>query len=458
MDTLSNTTPLARRRRPVRPEVPPVEVRKVGGYRLLRRLAAGGMSTVYLGYDDGKRQLVAIKFLAPELADNQVCVDRFRQEAALGRLLNHPNIVQCYDSGWDEAAATHYLVMEYVAGRSAQQILDEDGPMSVGVTARMALDIARGLEELHHRRYVHRDVKPGNILLDDDGRAKLADLGVAKHRERETELTSLDTGVGTPFYMPYEQMMNSSIVDERTDLFALGVTMYQMLTGRIPFPGESFDEVFRKKEDGAFIPASGWVPDLPPIVDVLLGRMMDRNPQQRYRDAGHFIEILLASGLLDTAGFVSSAEAVEEAPAATRQDIFRPTQPARPGRNLAPVWTVQYRARDGRTMRLHARAVSIERQYEEGKLPSNFLVWNGSSFRPFRTIPEFQHLADHPHADWENADNAGDGESTSPADLPKWLTRLGMIVVVSVSVTFFASLAYHLLGWWGASLSHWRLW
>lgn len=458
MDTLSNTTPFARGTKPGRPDRPAVEVRRVGGYRLLRRLAAGGMSTVYLGYDDAKRQLVAIKFLAPELAGNQVCVDRFKQEAFMGRKLEHPNIVRCFDSGWDAAASTHFLVMEYVSGRTAQQILDQDGPMTVAVAARLTLDIARGLQELHHRKYVHRDVKPGNILLDDDGRAKLADLGVAKFRERETELTSHDTGVGTPFYMPYEQMMNSSIVDERTDLFALGVTLYQLLTGRVPFPGHSFEEVFRLKEEGEFRPATSWVHDLPPIVDVLIGRMLDRNPQQRYRDAGHFIEILLASGLLDTVGSSTSAEVIEEEPAATRQDIQRPTDPPRPPRNIAKSWMVQYRARDGKLMRLHARIATIERYFEEGRLPANFLVHTGDRFLPFRGVPEFQHLADNPRADWTTPIGMKDRERTAKQPIFSLASRWMLIATVSLVATLLGSVLFHLLGWWGASLTQWHLW
>ncbi|WP_020468203.1 serine/threonine protein kinase [Zavarzinella formosa] len=456
MDTLSNTTPLARRRKVAGPETPAVEVRRVGDYRLLRRLAAGGMSTVYLGYDETRRRLVALKFLAPELAHNQTCVDRFRQEAAMGTRLDHPNIVRCFDSGWDESSETHYLVMEYVAGRTAQQLLDDDGPMPVGVAARLALDIARGLQELHHLKYVHRDVKPGNIILDDDGRAKLADLGVAKYRERETELTSHDTGVGTPFYMPYEQMMNSSIVDERTDLFALGVTLYQLLTGRVPFPGRSFDEVFRRKEEGVFRPASSWVPELPPIVDVIIARMLDRNPHQRYRDAGHFIEILLASGLLDTVGASGTADEEEEVPAATRQDMERSKDPPRPAKNVAPFWTVQYRSRAGKLMRLNARVVTIERYYEEGRLPPNFLVLHENTLKPFRTVPEFQHLADHPPADWETP---APSTNTEANDLPPAMSRLarwGIISLASLVVTAMASTFYHFMGWGGSS--GWRVW
>jgi len=429
MDTLSNST--AHMRRPkAASDAPAVEVRNVGPYRLLRRLAAGGMSTVYLGFDNKNKRLVAVKLLAPELGDNATCVDRFKQEAAMGKLLDHPNLVRCYDTGWDAGAAKHFLVMEYVAGQTAQQALAEKGPLPVGVAARLALDIARGLQELHHHKYVHRDVKPGNILIDEDGRAKLADLGVAKKLDQERDLTSLDTGVGTPFYMPYEQMMNSSLVDERTDLFALGVTLYQLLTGRMPFPGRNFEEVFRRKEDGVFRTVASWVPRVPPIADVILARMLDRNPQQRYRDAGHFIEILLASGLLDKD--VQARDADEEESddeIATKRDMGVTTGPPKPIKNTAPKWTVEYKGQDGKVMRLHARIGVVEKFMDEGKLPSHFVVLHEGAFKPFRTVPAFQHLADRPPPDWEL-----DDAEPAPVRKPRYL-RWAVIAVVSLSAT-----------------------
>ena len=433
MDTLSDSTAHLRRRKPAA-DAPAVEVRNIGPYRLLRRLAAGGMSTVYRGYDDEKRRLVAVKLLAAELLDNPTCVDRFRQEATVGMELDHPNIIRCYGTGWDEGAGKHFLVMEYVAGRTAQQILTEQGPMPVGVAARVALDIARGLQEIHHHNYVHRDVKPGNILIDEDGRAKLGDLGVAKRRDREMDLTSLDTGVGTPFYMPYEQMMNSSVVDERTDLFALGVTLYQLLTGRLPFPGRNFEEVFRRKEEGVFRSAASWAPGLPPIADVIIGRMLDRNPHQRYRDAGHFIEIILASGLLDKDAQARDAEDGEKSDdeVATKRDMALPTEPPRPAKNAAPAWTIEYRAQDGRHMRMHARVATVERYCDEGRLPSHFLVLHKGEMKPFRAVPEFQHLADHPPPEWETAEDA----EPAPARKRRYW-KWAVIGAVSLTATAF---------------------
>src|SRR5829696_7819808 len=147
------------------------------------------------------------------------------------------------------------------------------------------LVIVRVLAELHHRVYVHRDVKPGNILIAEDGRAKLADLGVAKLLSDSAELTSLDQGIGTPFYMPWEQTLNASLVDPRSDLFALGATFYHLVTGRVPFPGKSVQEVSLAKDDGSFTAARMINPGLPRSVDTILAKLLARMPKDRFQNA-----------------------------------------------------------------------------------------------------------------------------------------------------------------------------
>ncbi len=304
-------------------------LKSIGGRRVLRRLGAGGMAEVYLAYDARRHTQVAIKVLPNDMAQNATYVFRFQREAEVGRKIVHPNVVRCLESGQedlesgpDQKTRRRFLVMEYVKGTNAQIRLERDGPLSLAEATRIILDIARGLEEVHHRGYVHRDVKPGNILIGEDGRAKLADLGVAKFLDPEVpDLTSLDQGVGTPFYMPWEQSLNASIVDPRSDLFALGATYYHLITGRVPFPGNDIAEVAQRKDEGTFIPARDIDPKLPRSVDTILAKMLARMPDKRFQTATELIDALRASGLTGEAETASKLVETDVPPANTRLDI-----------------------------------------------------------------------------------------------------------------------------------------
>ena len=219
------------------------EVRALGEYRILRRLGEGGMGAVYLGYHEGKDQQVAIKVLGDHLASNQGYVDRFYREAKSGQLLSHPNIVRTLDVGQDRATAKHYLVLEFVDGPSAHALLDRLGKLAVGDAVHVALDIARALEHAHSRRIVHRDIKPDNILISRAGVCKLVDLGLAKRIDEASHLTAARQGFGTTAYMPYEQAINAKYADGRSDIYALGATLYHLLTGQVPFSGANHLEV-----------------------------------------------------------------------------------------------------------------------------------------------------------------------------------------------------------------------
>src|SRR5262245_10913394 len=162
--------------------------RSLGSYRVLRRLGEGGMGAVYLGYHEGDDARVAIKVLGRELAGKQAFVDRFYREAKSGAVLSHPNVVRTLGVGQDGATGAHYLVMEFVDGPSAQNLL-EQGRLAIGDAVRITLDVARALEHAHSRNVVHRDIKPDNILLTRSGVAKLADLGLAKRLDEPSHLT-----------------------------------------------------------------------------------------------------------------------------------------------------------------------------------------------------------------------------------------------------------------------------
>ena len=390
--TLSTSTPLHRLGSQPCAATPPLK--SIGGRRLLRRLGTGGMSEVYLAYDAPRHTHVAVKVLPEDLAKNVTYVDRFRREAEIGRLIDHPNIVHCFESGQDSASGQRYLIMEYVKGHSAQSRLDRGGPLSVAEATRVILDIARALEELHHRGYVHRDVKPGNILIGEDGKAKLADLGVAKLLVDSTELTALDQGIGTPYYMPWEQTLNASLVDPRSDLYALGATFYHLITGRVPFPGKDVVEVAQMKDLGAFTPARAIEPSLPRSVDTILAKLLARMPAERFQNAAQLVDVLAVSGLAADRAAASPLADTDLPPAVTQPDL----KVGKKGvKAVGPVWTYQYRHETG-WKKGKARALDIVQWYEDGVLPDEFFLARPGqkTCRHFRTFPEFKDLRRRP--------------------------------------------------------------
>jgi serine/threonine-protein kinase len=198
------------------PDAP--ELRRLGDYRILRRLGEGGMGAVYLGYHEADERQVALKVLSDALAGNQAYVDRFYREAKSGALLNHPSIVRALGVGQDPASRKHYLVLEFVDGPNALGLLEQLGRLPVGDAVHLALDVAKALEHAHSRNVIHRDIKPDNILITRSGIAKLADLGLAKRTDEASHLTAARQGFGTPYYMPYEQAVNARHADGRSDI------------------------------------------------------------------------------------------------------------------------------------------------------------------------------------------------------------------------------------------------
>jgi serine/threonine-protein kinase len=278
---------------------PPVagDPRTVGGYRLLRAVGEGGMSTVYLSYDVPARRAVAVKLLADHLAGKAEFVNRFYREARLSRLLQHENIVQGFAAGFDREANKHYIVLEFIDGPSSHTALTRLGKLPVGAAVRIGIDIGRALDFLHGRNYVHRDVKPDNVLLHPSGTAKLADLGLTKRLSDDSHLTSVNSGVGTSYYMPYEQAMNAAFVDGRSDIFALGATLYHLLTGEVPFVGTTHEEITKGKQTESFVPVDKLNREVPSELASIIAKTLARDPRDRYQTAGELVEALEATNL-----------------------------------------------------------------------------------------------------------------------------------------------------------------
>ncbi len=270
---------------------PPAEI--AGRYRIDRRLGAGGMSTVFLAMDSVLERSVAIKLLAEHLAEDVDFVARFRREALSAARLQHPNIVQVFDSGQDEDSQRHYIVMEYVDGPSTADLLREHKRLEIDQTVHIVRDACHGLDYAHRAGVVHRDVKPGNLLLSDEtGITKLADFGIAKAAE-QTRITQVGSVLGTAAYLSPEQASGEE-AGPPSDTYSLGVCAYQFLTGRLPHEYTSLTELALKQQRDRVQPITDLRPEVPRELDEAIRLCLERDPGSRYRTALELAEAIEA--------------------------------------------------------------------------------------------------------------------------------------------------------------------
>jgi eukaryotic-like serine/threonine-protein kinase len=270
---------------------PPTEV--AGRYVLGRRLGAGGMSTVFEARDTVLERPVAVKLLAEHLADDEAFVYRFRREALSAARLQHPNIVQVFDSGQDPNTERHYIVMEYVDGPSAADMLREHKRLDVGETVQLMRDACHGLDYAHRAGVVHRDVKPGNLLFAEEmGLTKLADFGIAKAAE-QTRITQVGSVLGTAAYLSPEQARGEE-AGPPSDIYSLGVCAYQFLTGRLPHEYASLTELALKQQQDPVDPIADYRPEVSPELDQAVRVALERDPDARYASALEMAEAIEA--------------------------------------------------------------------------------------------------------------------------------------------------------------------
>ncbi len=265
--------------------------REIGGrYRLEAPLGEGGMATLWRAVDQQLDREVAVKILRPQYSADPGFAGRFRQEARAAASLSHPNIVSVYDYGTDPDGETQYIVMELVNGQDLAAILRERGRISTDDAVQVAIAVASALEAAHRRGIVHRDVKPGNILITDEGDVKVTDFGIAR-AVAEASMTVTGTTLGSVHYFSPEQARGDEVTG-RSDVYALGIVLYEMLTGRRPFEGDSAAGVALKRlTDDPPRPLVAGVP-LPPGLEAVLRRALEREPARRFPDAGSFAEAL----------------------------------------------------------------------------------------------------------------------------------------------------------------------
>ena len=255
-----------------------------GRYELKKRLARGGMAEVFLAEDQLLGRPVAVKVLFPEFAADPSFVERFRREAQAAANLSHPNIVGVYD--WGREESTYYIVMEYVEGRSLSQIIRKEGPLPAPRVAEIAEGIASALGFAHKGDVVHRDMKSGNVIISENGQVKVADFGIATaiSGNAEANLTQTGTVMGTATYFSPEQAQGLT-VDGRSDLYSLGVVMYEMLTGSPPFAGDSSVAIAYKHVQEQPEPIAEKRPGVPEALQAITAKLMNKDPNNRYASA-----------------------------------------------------------------------------------------------------------------------------------------------------------------------------
>ncbi len=260
-----------------------------GRYRVISRLGSGGMADVYLAHDQLLGRQVAVKVLHHHFAEDQEFVERFRREASSAAGLSHPNIVAIFDRG--EWNGTYYIAMEYVAGRSLKALVRETGPVDPLMAIDTVIQILRAARFAHKRGVIHRDLKPHNVILDEDGRARVTDFGIA--RAGASDMTMTGSIMGTAQYLSPEQAQGYS-VSAASDMYSIGVILYELLTGVVPFEGETAVAIAFKQVSATPRPPSELNPALPRSLDAVVLRALAKDPVERYADDDELIAALEA--------------------------------------------------------------------------------------------------------------------------------------------------------------------
>jgi serine/threonine protein kinase len=261
-----------------------------GRYRVEGRLGVGGMSTVHLAFDQRLERYVALKLLAEHLADDPTFVSRFRREALAAARLVHPNIVQVFDFGFDEGQHQHFIVMEHVSGQSCAELLRDRGHLDLDQSVEIITQACRGLEYAHRHGVVHRDVKPGNLLVSESEVVKLADFGIARAVD-QSSITQVGSVLGTAAYLAPEQARGEE-AGPRADIYSLGVVTYQLMSGRLPYEASSLSELALKQQREAPIPLNQLNDRVPRPLAQAVATAISIEQEDRPGDALVFGEVL----------------------------------------------------------------------------------------------------------------------------------------------------------------------
>lgn len=252
-------------------------------YEILEQVGSGGMSTVYKAKCHKLNRLVAIKVLKDEFSNDSSFVSKFKMEAQAAAGLSHPNIVSVYDV--IDEGQIHYIVMELIEGITLKSYISKKGGLEIRESIGIAIQVAQGMQAAHEQHIIHRDIKPQNMIISRDGKVKVADFGIARAVSAQT-LTS--TAMGSVHYISPEQA-RGGFSDERSDIYSLGVTMYEMVTGRLPFDGDNTVAIALAHLEDAVVPPSVYNPDIPVVLEKVILRCMEKKPDRRYPNAAEVI-------------------------------------------------------------------------------------------------------------------------------------------------------------------------
>jgi len=256
-----------------------------GRYEIIEEVGAGGMGSVFRAEDTKIRQEVALKLIRPEIASSRSTIERFRNEIKTARMIAHRNVCRMFDLG--EEKGTYFITMEYVSGEDMKSFLRRTAPLSTGRAISIGKQICEGLAEAHRLGVVHRDLKPGNIMIDKEGNVRIMDFGIARSL-KEKGITDADMMIGTPEYMSPEQVEGEDI-DQRSDIYSLGVVLYEMATGKVPFEGPTPLSIALKQKTVEPHNPREFNPQIPEDFTLLILKCMNKDKEKRYQNAGEII-------------------------------------------------------------------------------------------------------------------------------------------------------------------------
>src|SRR5690349_22708957 len=258
-----------------------------GRYRVLDRVGSGGMAEVYCAQDLQLGRKVALKILYRRFAEDREFVERFRREASSAAGLQHQHVVAVYDRG--EYDGTYYIAMEYLEGRSLKSIIQQEAPLDPDRAIDLTIQVLRAARFAHRRGIIHRDLKPHNVIVDGEDRAKVTDFGIA--RAGASDMTQTGSIMGTAQYLSPEQAQGHA-VSAQSDIYSVGIILYEMLTGRVPFEGECAVTIALKHVNERATPPSAYNPAVTPELEEVVMRALEKDPARRYPDADAFIAAL----------------------------------------------------------------------------------------------------------------------------------------------------------------------
>ena len=467
-------------------------VTQIGKYKIVKKLGQGGMGEVYLGEDTKLGRKAAIKVLSKALAGKGDFVERFYREARSMAKMNHDNAVSVYDVDQDDGL--HYVAMEFVDGKSMQGWMDKLGKLPVGDALHVTLRCAEALQVAHNQSMVHRDIKPDNVMMTTKGKVKVADFGLAKATDEDMSMTQSGTGLGTPYYMAPEQARNAKHVDGRTDIYALGITLYYFLTGKLPFTGNSALEVIMNKEKGQFVAARRITPEVPEKLDLIIDKMIAKDLSVRCKDCAEVIKLLSSLGLespslsfIDApdkvvqtaagsaaAGSTRAGQSMVQTPRAAASSGVPKTsaedaasKPSPPSSTAtAQAWIVQYKTAQGKDTISKLTTTQIQAGLKSGTLDAKTKCKKSASdqFLPIAHFPEFAKQVESRLIKDKADKKAGDMKSIY-ADIDRqygrrgwtrWFKNLasgtyGLITLIAWLVIIFGGLG-------GLALYHKEIW